>query len=208
MTTEKIRVSSLGSGIEEALAATEKLGAEGGLNEKQALHLRLLAEELFGMLRSIAGNVEAVFQLDREDQKYTFHLTSDVDMTKEMREQLISISSEGKNESTKGFMGKIREMIAVALLPDEKGTSYLSDLSLGLMSLASNSSPSAQQASADVFRWSMQKYKDSLESEAAGSGEANAAWDELEKSIVASIADEVSVCVSGSNVVICIFKAF
>ena len=36
MTTEKIRVSSLGSGIEEALAATEKLGAEGGLNEKQA----------------------------------------------------------------------------------------------------------------------------------------------------------------------------
>ena len=51
MKTEQIVVTSKGLGIEEALTLTEKLGNEVGLERKPMLHLRLLAEELFGMLR-------------------------------------------------------------------------------------------------------------------------------------------------------------
>ena len=115
------------------------------------------------MLRSIAGNVEADYWLDQDDKKYVLHLVSEMSLTKEIRDQLISVSSANKNAAARGFMGKLREMIEVALLPKDDGPSFLSNFSLGFMSMASASSPSAQQASADVFRWSLQQYKDSLD---------------------------------------------
>ncbi len=59
MKTPEILVSSFGAGMAEALEATEKLGADSGLGRKEILRLRLLAEELIGMMRGIAGNIEA-----------------------------------------------------------------------------------------------------------------------------------------------------
>lgn len=191
---------SLGLGMDEALAVTEKTGLASGLEKKQILRLRLLAEELIGMLRGIAGDVEADYWLERNGRAFAFHLRSDVTMTREMHEQLIAVSTSGENAAAKGFMGKIREMIAVALLPRESGSSLLSGLSLGLMSIAA--------PSADTFRWSMKQYREAMDGEPAGSADAEAARDELERSIVASIADEVSVCVEGSCAEISITKAF
>ena len=46
MKTETIHVTSLGLGMDEALAVTEKTGLASGLEKKQILRLRLLAEEL------------------------------------------------------------------------------------------------------------------------------------------------------------------
>ena len=183
---------------------TEKLGSENALERKQVLHLRLLAEELFGTLRSIAGEVEGEYWIEREGKSYTLHLRSDVELTRETREALIAVSSSGGNAAVKGFTGKIREMIAVALLPKDSGVSLLSGLSLGLMSMAG---PSAQ-GSSDSLRWSMKQYKTAVDSKRSGSADAEETWDELEKSIVASIADEVSVCVKGSDVEISIYNSF
>lgn len=129
MKTETIHVTSLGLGMDEALAVTEKTGLASGLEKKQILRLRLLAEELIGMLRGIAGDVEADYWLERNGRAYALHLRSDVTMTREMHEQLIAVSTSGENAAAKGFMGKIREMIAVALLPRESGSSLLSGLS-------------------------------------------------------------------------------
>ena len=207
MTTDSIRITSQGLGRKEALAATEKAGLDSGLERKQILRLRLLAEELVGMLRGVAGDMEADYWLEQKDREFILHLGADITMTREMREQLLAVSTSGENANAKGFMGKIREMIAAALLPRESRP-LLTGLSLGLMSMASNSSPSAQQAAAEAFRWSMKQYKDTVSSELSESEAAKAAWDELEKSIVASVADEVSVCVTGSHAEISIFKSF
>ena len=59
MKSTVIEVTSKGGGIDEALSLTEKLGTESGICKKSVIHLRLLAEELLGMLRSIAGDVSA-----------------------------------------------------------------------------------------------------------------------------------------------------
>ena len=207
MTTEIIRISSQGLGRKEALAVTEKAGLDGGLDRKEILRLRLLAEELVGMLRGIVGDMEADYWLEQNDREFILHLGADINMTREMREQLLAVSTSGENAGAKGFMGKIREMIAAALLPRESRL-LLSGLSVGLMSMASSSGPSAQQAVAEAFRWSMKEYKDTVSSELSESEAARAAWDELEKSIVASVADEVIVCVTGSHAEISIFKSF
>ena len=67
------------------------------------------------------------------------------------------------------------------------------------------------QSNVDAYMWSMQQYKESLdELDDPDDAEINTgeAWDELEKSIVAQIADEVKVRVVGSDVEIIIFKDF
>lgn len=200
-------VTSRGEGIREALAATEKLGVDSGLSIKENLRLRLLAEELFGMVRSIVGDIHARYWIENEGKSFVLHLGSEVELTQETRKQLIAVSTQGENAAAKGFMGKLRDMIAAALLPRESRP-LLSGLSMGLMSMASSSGPSAQQATANAFRWSMKQYKDTVSTKLSESEEARDAWDELEKSIVASIADDVGVRVVGQTVEVTISKAF
>ena len=207
MEQKEFIVTSRGEGMQEALAATEKLGLDCGLGSKENLRLRLLAEELFGMVRSIVGELEARYWIEHKEKSFNLHLSSEVELTQEMRKALISVSSQGENAAARGFMGKLRDMIAAALLPKESRP-LLNGLSLGLMSLASNSSPSAQQAAAEAFRWSMKQYKDTVSTKLSESENARDAWDELEKSIVASIADDVGVRVVGQTVEITISKAF
>ena len=55
MRIEEVKVNSQGLGWDEALEFTEKLGLEGGLDKKELLQLRLLGEELIGLMRGIAG---------------------------------------------------------------------------------------------------------------------------------------------------------
>ena len=59
MKTKDFLIKSAGIGVQDALAATEQLGRDSGLTQKENLRLRLLAEELLGMMRSITGEVEA-----------------------------------------------------------------------------------------------------------------------------------------------------
>ena len=200
--TAIMRINSRELGMQDALAVTQKLAEDSDLTKKQTMHLRLLAEELFGMLRSIAGEVEADYWLEYRDKSFELHMKSESKLTEEMRQQLISASSSGQNAAARGFMGRLRVMIAENLFSNIPGTSLLS---LGMMSMAS---PSAQAAGGSAYVWSMEKYKDSVEKEKDESEEASEAWDELEKSIVANIANEVSVRILGHNVEITVSKAF
>ena len=210
MKTEEIIVSSQGSGWDESMAVTERLGTNSGLDKKSSLRLRLLAEELIGMTRGIAGKVEAVYWAENTGRRFDLHLKSDIIMTQDIRRQIIAVSSSGENSANRGFIGKIREMIAVALLPDEFGISVLSGLSLGMMGVA-DGSPETQMIATETMNWSLIQYRNKISQargEAGKSEEADTAWDELEKSIVASIADEIIVRVTGSHVEIDISKTF
>ena len=200
----EITVTNKGDGMEEALAETERLGLQQGLTSKEILRLRLLCEELCGMMRGIAGDVEAVYRVKADGKRFEIGISAEVEMTQEMKKQFINVSSDKTNSAKPGFMGKIRDLISTAFLPKESGLSVLSGFSLGCMSMGGNSSPAAQAATANAFYWSMNKYKDEI----GGKEGAEDAWDELEKSIVANIADEIIVRVSGSNADIAIQKTF
>ena len=58
------------------------------------------------------------------------------------------------------------------------------------------------------FEWSYLQYKEGLEENKAENDAAGEAWDELEKSIVGNIADDVRVSVRGDVVELVITKAF
>ena len=200
MRIEEVKVNSQGLGWDEALEFTEKLGLEGGLDKKELLQLRLLGEELIGLMRGIAGDMEALFRIEQKDRAFRLLLTSEITLTQEMRSRFLAVATSGENAAAKGFMGRIRDMIAAALLPKNEGPSVFTQGALGFLSMGS---PTAGQAGGESYMWSLNKFRENVDNE-----EARQELEDLHKSIVASIADDVSVSVKGSDVEIVIEKAF
>ena len=201
MVTDVIKIDNQAKGVQQAIGITEMAAEFGGLSHKEGIRLRLLTEELIGMTRGIAGRVMSDFWIKQDGKSYTLHLKFEIRMTREIREQLLGVSSSGKNSAQLGFMGKLLEGIAAMMLPYDDAYSDAISGNLGFMTMGDIDT---HQQSVNAYRWSLQNYKESL-----GEGdETDAAWDELEKSIVASIADDVKVSVKGSNVEIVICKNF
>ena len=191
MKTDVITISSSGEHMEAALAQAEKVAAYKGLNGKNALHLRLLTEEMMGMMRSIAGRVQGKFWIEDEDGIYQLHLTVHTSMSEQKREKLLSAASSGKNEASKGIMGKIRAFFEPAEDNPLFVTSMMSDGPEGLTDM----------------NWSMYAYREQLERYVAEQRDGAAeAWDELEKSVVSHVADDVKVSIRGRDVEMIISK--
>ena len=68
--------------------------------------------------------------------------------------------------------------------------------------------PMGYVSGVDTYSWSMSTYVSRVRSRLGELAEADEAWDELEKSIVANLADEVTVNIVGNAVKIVITKAF
>ena len=198
MKTDIISVSSSGRQMETALKQVEKVAAYKELGHKQALHLRLLAEEMMGMMRSITGEKEGEFWIEDEDGVYRLHLRVTTPMNSDKREKLLSVSSTGKNESAKGLMGRLRDFFDQSV--DDDVASITSPLVMPDM---------FEQTSMTSLdgEWSMIKYVDVLSAKVKEDDPAaKEAWDELEKSVVAHVADDVKVSIKGSTVEMTIIK--
>lgn len=200
MKTNEISISANGTGMREAIEMTETLGEQGGLDRKSKLHLRLLSEELIGLLRGITGDVQATYWVEEDDKSYELHLKSEIMLTQEIHEQLLSVSSSGRNEATKGFMGKLRDMIMVSMLPSSTVSSALTGFSMGFGTMAS---PGAASVGADVYLWSLSMYRQEIEK-----NPEDQEIEDLQRSIVANIADEVKVSMKNPKVEVTIFKKF
>jgi len=198
MKTDVITVSSRGRQMEKALEQADKVAAYKGLPAKDALHLRLLTEEMMGMMRSITGEKEGTFWIEDQDGEYQLHLKVRAMLTSEEREQLLAVSSSGKNESAKGLMGRLRDFFDWG--SDADLSAYSSPLLL----------PDAfEQSSSPMldWEWSMSRYERALSSQMEqGNQTVKEAWDELEKSVVSHVADDVKVAIRSGTVEMIILK--
>ena len=187
-----------GLGLENILTEVEKVTNYNNLNKKEALRLRLLAEELVGMLPELVKNFEGCFWLQNNENQYELHMELSVKgLSKEKKEQLRSVSANNKNAAAVGFMGKIRDIAENMLLfsDDPSRRSFFeSDFLYGY-------------DAADIhysYAWSLDYYMEKHRVKKNSENE----WDELEKRIVAKLADDVIVGVRGENVEIIIKKNF
>ena len=174
MKTDVISVSSRGNRMESALLQADKVAAYKGLSAKNALHLRLLAEEAMGLMRSITGETDGLFWIEDRDDEYELHLQVQTSLSEEKRSRLLSVSTSGKNESARGLMGRLR-----AFFDWESDEDTAACSSLFLPDALESSSPMLD------WEWSLLRYEKALsaqlEQNAPGAREA---WDELEKSVV------------------------
>ena len=195
MKTDMITISARGNRMEAALEQVDKVIAYKELSGKNALHLRLLAEE---MMRSVTGAQEGLFWIEEEDQEYRLHLQVRTRLSEEKREQLLEVSSSGKNESAKGLMGRLRDFFDWG--SDEDLATCTSPL-LMPEAFEHTSSPALD------WEWSMRRYESALYAQMAKNDPtAREAWDELEKSVVKNVADDVKVYIRNGVVELVILK--
>ena len=191
MKTDVIQISSEGSNMETALAQADKVARYKELSPKNTLYLRLLTEETMALVRAIVGNVNGEFWIEDDQDVYTLHLKVSTLMDEKKKEQLLSASTSGANEATRGFMGKIRAFFE----PSSSTPMFSSGFSGVAPAMYGN------------YVWSMEDYREQLrqyrEQNMAGSQEA---WDELEKSVVAHVADDVKVSIRGRTVEMVLVK--
>ena len=204
MKTEIISIFSSGDGRDKALELAERTGAYCGLDNKSILRLRLLSEELIELIRSLASTLQGDFWLETNDKNVEIHLKTEIPMDLQTRNELLAVASSGKNSAAKGIIGKIREMIASVTLPDDPNTKSMTEQALGLLSLGYQMG----SYNSGTYSWSMSTYISQIDKADFNTDEAKEAKDELEKSIVANLADEVKVNIVNSNVEVTIYKAF
>ena len=204
MKTECISVFSSGEGRDQALELAEKTGAYCGFDNKSVLRLRLLSEELIELIRSMAADLQGDFWIETSGNNVEVHLKTEIPMNLQTRNELLSVSTSGKNSAAKGIIGKIREMIASVALPDDPETKSMTEQALGLLSLGYQMGSYGSGA----YSWSMSTYISQIDKADFNTDEAKEAKDELEKSIVVNLADDVKVNIVNSNVEVTIYKAF
>jgi hypothetical protein len=192
MKTEVISVSSKGQGMDAALALADRTAEQLGCSHREALHLRLLVEEMMNMMCSIIGELEGKFWIETENDKaYRLVLQMKTLMDSEQRAQLLSASTSGKNEAHRGLMGKLRAFFEP--MPIEDTPSYLAGTIV-------------RGNANDDLTWSLEAYRERLRNGKDASDEAREEWDELEKSVVSHIADNVTVSIRNYDVEMMIYK--
>lgn len=181
------------------------------LKKHDRMHLRLLTEETLGMLKAMTGEYEAVMWFNKDSEnEASINLTvkaEDIDIEK--KKQLIEVSSEKTNAKAKGFMGKIAEIIENGLLNYENIMKLQQEYGGGYVDYGTMGIGSMDGIEESALAWSLYEYRMSLEGAAESSSAAKEAWDELEKSIVASLAKDVKVGVQRNIVdmtIICALK--
>ena len=204
MNSNKIIISNNGTGMNEALDLTDSTAKTLGLARKEAFHLRLLAEEMMSMVRAIAGNFSAEFWLENEGLDCNLHLSAKSEMDYKKRKEILSVSTSGKNAARRGIMEKIREILEAGLYGMDESFKLQAEYGTGIFAYGMMDGMDTGM-SALMYSWSMQKYKSEL---ADVKKDEPDAWDELEKSIIANIADEVQAGVSKEKVELVIHKDF
>jgi len=124
MKSDVIIVSNRGKGMDAALALTDSVAGQLGLAGRDALHMRLLAEEMMNLMRSIISEHVGQFWIETAKKGYQLHLKTVTSMSAEQRARLIAASSSGENEAHRGIMGKIRAFFEP--VPEEETPAFLS----------------------------------------------------------------------------------
>ena len=207
MKTDKIMVYSDGSGTEKAMQEAEKFAVYNELDAEEGLLLRLLTEEMLGMIKGIAGGFEGDFWLESKQDEYRICLRADTYMDKQKKKELLALSASGKNESSVGIMQMIKNIIVNGLKDMDDVSDLQNVYDDGPVMYGTMGLRDASGVSTTDFEWSLLQYRSMVEQEKEKS-RAKEAWDELEKSIVANIADDVRVGVRGDIVEMTIIKRF
>ena len=193
--------------LKAVLSEVEKVTTYNGLEDKKALRLRLLAEELCGMLPGLTQNFSGEFWAENEGDDYELHVELKADdMNIDLRDELISVSKSGKNAAAKGIMGKIRAVAETMLLAASDPTLSVPcgefydyhgyNMGFGYID------PTIAVETGYIYSWSLFNYKTAVEENEED------AYAELERSIVAKLADDIIVGVRGKNVEIVVKKSF
>ena len=184
--------------LDAILRESEKVAVYNDLTHKQTLQLRLICEEIDGMLPNIIGNFngDLWFEFENGVCRVNISLVFE-EFTAEKKQELVAVSKNKKNAAAVGIVGKIRSVVEDIILDETpiyginvEATTYYYGTVIH------------NDSDYDCV-WDLENYRNSVKE-----AEIPEAWDELEKSVIASVADDVIVGVKGKRAQIVIIKKF
>ncbi len=116
MKTDIIRIDNQGNGFNEAIDLVDRTAAYARLENKSALQLSLLAQEMLCLARSITGDMQADFWVELADGQVNLHMSTKTVMDADKRSMLIAAASSRKNEAAKGLLGILRDKVEQAMV--------------------------------------------------------------------------------------------
>lgn len=182
--------------LDAILKESEKVAVYNGLNPKQTLQLRLLCEDIDGMLPKMIDDFEGDFWIDFEDGVCKVNISIQfAQFNSNKKKELLSLAKDKKNASVKGVVAKIGAAIEEFFLDEDK---------INAMCMASECNGIVLDNRVDsYYSWSLDQYRSNVRK-----AKKVEEWDELEKSVIASIADDIIVGVKGLRADITIIKKF
>ncbi len=202
MKTDICAISSDRSTLEAIFREVEKSAAYNALPKKQSLQLRLLAEELVGMLPELLEVGGGRFWIENQGNDFELHASILAEgLSVFDKNRILAVSTSGRNAAAKGIVNKIKLVAAGMLdgyleISKTTGNDYYGFYTMGTDVSYINYGEWSNA-------WSLRSYRES-----AGGNKDAEEWDELEKSIIANLADDVIVGVLGQKVDIIVKKRF
>ncbi len=208
MKTDVISIYSDLKGREEALDAADRFLSYNNISGKAAKHIRLLTEEAVCLVHGIMDGFRGDIWLESEkaDDKILCRIciTAQSSVTGYQEDQLLSVATSGRNEEAKGILGKIRELIRLSTQRpaafEESNEDFDDWYYMG--------APHGESRMIDDYYigyWSLDSYRTSLENKQSEAPRMEE-QDELERSIIASLADDVKIWIKRDTTKVVIEK--
>ena len=197
MTTAKLWISDAVRRNSDAYETMKEFAEKNGITGKDCYHLGLLTEEALGMANQILHVYDGELWVEGTAAGYEIILEAAVHER--------DGSKAVPTASPEGFMAKIAEMMNCAYM-FENIVEMPEDLASMLPDYMSYGIREEKEAQAWAGRWSLTAYRDHLRNRQEENPNAEPSLDELEKSIVAHLADEVTIGIHGHRIRLVISK--
>ncbi|MBQ8108542.1 MAG: hypothetical protein IJ124_00070 [Clostridia bacterium] len=206
MVSDKFMVNSDAQRMAAAQYATEDFAGQARLSKRDTLRLGLLVEETLGMVKTMVDDFYGqLWFVSDESGACEIHLQATADMNAGKRNELLTVSSTGKNAAPRGFMRMLGDMLTGTLSSIGRTMGeYSAEVSkYGVVPQGINT-----PGTYDITPiWTLRQYKSDL-NENRDDGDLEGAFEDLQKSIVANLADDVIVGVKGDRIELVISKKF
>ena len=192
MKTDVITLCGDTSGHSDALREAEQFAAYHQITGKPAMHIRLLTEEAISMVHGILHDFKGSFWIEGEqtDKGFLCHIciSADVAVNEEQEYELLEASRSGKNEDAKGILGMIREAFRRSM----QQMAYDNNDSRAIAGHAS-------MMMGNSAVWSLAQYR-------VNSRKNKEEFSDLERSVIAKLADDVRVGIQANKATVTIDK--
>ena len=173
----------------EIIKESERVAEYNGFTHKQTLQLRLLCEEIDGMLPNIIDDFEGKLWIEYDDGVCKVKVSVRIsELNSSRKNDLIAVAKNKKNAAAVGIVGKIRNSIENFFLNGASTENFAPSSEMFYLSTGYCEGVDYH------YLWSLDEYRNTVKKEAKIEE-----WDELEKSVIASVADDVIIGVKGKQ---------